>query len=146
MINWGILGAGKIALRFAKSLESEPNSRLTAVSCRTQAKADAFAAEHGNCKAYAGHEKLLADPSIDAIYLALPHGLHHEWAIKALTSGKAVLCEKPAALSADQVKEMIHTASHSHRLFMEAMKPRFVPLYGHLKKLLSEGCIGELRS
>lgn len=104
MIRWGILGAGKIAYRFASSLEQEADSVLAAISCRSQEKADRFAQAHPVEKIYIGYEKLLADPQIDAIYLALPHGLHEEWAIRAIQAGKAVLCEKPAALDAGQMR------------------------------------------
>ena len=146
MINWGILGGGKIARRFAESLAHEPESLLYAVSCRSQEKADAFALFYPVVRSYGSHEALLEDDRVDAVYLALPHGLHHEWAIRALNKGKSVLCEKPAALNAGQVQDIARTANARGLLFMEAMKTRFVPLYAALKQALSEGCIGELLS
>lgn len=134
MVNWGILGAGNIAHRFAKSLAHVSNAHLVAISCRTQEKADAFATEFGvdSSHAYAGdtaHEALLADESVDIIYLALPHALHYEWACAALKAGKNVLCEKPAMLNAQQMSEVAELARKTGLLFMEAMKPRFVPVY-----------------
>lgn len=146
MINWGILGGGKIARRFAASLAHEPESRLYAVSCRSQEKADAFALSYPVVRSYGSHEALLEDARVDAVYLALPHGLHHEWTIRALNNGRSVLCEKPAALNAGQVQDIARTANARGLLFMEAMKIRFVPLYAVLKQALSEGCIGELLS
>ena len=146
MIRWGILGAGSIANRFAASLANDGDARLTAVSCRTQDKADRFAQKHSVGHAYDSYDKLLADEAIDAIYLALPHGLHKEWAIKALRAGKAVLCEKPAGLCADDVREMAEAARENRVLFMEAMKTRFVPLYAQIKNLVENGAIGELVS
>ncbi len=144
MVNWGIIGLGNIAGRFAESLSHEPNSILAAVSSRSQEKADAFAAKFGAQKSYAGHENLLADEKIQAVYLALPHALHKDFAIRALKAGKAVLCEKPATLNAAEMSEIAAVARAEKVLFMEAMKPRFVPLYKKLNALLDEGIIGKI--
>lgn len=144
MVRWGILGAGKIAHRFCESLGREPESELKAISCRTEEKGAAFAKEYHADRYYLNHDSLLADPEVDAVYLALPHGLHREWAVKALKAGKAVLCEKPAALSEGEMREIAEAARESGVLFMEAMKTRFVPLYGRLKELIASGAIGEI--
>lgn len=185
-VRWGILGAGRIAHRFAASLAHDKRCQLVAVSGRTPEKVAAFAAAHGVApeRAYADgvavagatgadgagsageigasdaapavavtdagaasfspHERLLADKDVDAIYLALPHGLHRAWAIRALEAGKAVLCEKPAALTAGEIREIAAAAERTGGLFMEAMKTRFVPLYAEVRRLLGEGAIGEL--
>ena len=106
MVRFGILGAGNIAHRFSASLAQVREAELVAVSRRSVEKAQAFLDEvpHAEgARAYGTHEELLADPNVDAIYLALPHALHHEWAIKALRAHKAVLCEKPAMLDATQM-------------------------------------------
>ncbi len=132
MIRWGILGAGNIAHRFSASLAHEDGAQLVAAACRTQEKAEAFLTEapHAeNARAYGSFDALLADPEVDAIYLALPHAFHHEWALKAIKAGKAVLCEKPAMLTAQEMAEVADAAREAGVLFMEAMKPRFVPLY-----------------
>ncbi len=135
-IGWGILGAGRIAGRFAESLSHDPRTTLVAASCRTQEKADAFAAQYGAERGYAGHDALLADPTIDAIYLSLPHGMHHEWAIRALRAGKAVLCEKPAALTQEEVTDIARVAQEEGLLFMEGMKARLTPA---VHTLMAEG-------
>ena len=137
MVRFGILGAGNIAHRFSASLAQVREAELVAVSRRTAEKARAFLDEvpHAEgARAYGTHEELLADPNVDAIYLALPHALHHEWAIKALRAHKAVLCEKPAMLDATQMAEVAHAAREEGVLFMEAMKPRFAPLYEQVVK------------
>ena len=170
-VRWGILGAGLIAHRFARSLAHDPASELVAISCRSAAKAAAFAEEHGVApkRAYAddagtaatpvgaeaparqegsaleGHAKLLADSDVDAIYLALPHGLHRAWACAALRAGKAVLCEKPAALTAGEMRAIASVARETGALFMEAQKARFVPAYARVRELLGSGAIGGLR-
>lgn len=138
MVTFGILGAGTIARRFAASLAHVEGARLGAVSCRTQERADAQAKALGAHRAYAGHDALLADPDLDAIYLSLPHHLHHTWAIKALRARKAVLCEKPAMLTADEMREVASVAREEGVLFMEAMKPRFQPIYQRIVDAVQE--------
>ena len=111
MIRWGILGGGNIARRFAQSMEVIRGSRITAVSCRSREKAEDFAGRYGIERAFGSHESLLEDDQVDAIYLALPHGLHCEWALRAMKAGKAVLCEKPAAMSEAEMRLMAETAA-----------------------------------
>lgn len=155
VIRWGIIGAGNIAHRFAKSLESEPHSRLVALSCRSESKARAFAQEFGVDAAHAyadgkdgseAHEALLADSEVDAVYLSLPHVFHAKWAVAALRAGKAVLSEKPASLSAAEMRQIADAARETGVLYMEGMKTRFTPLYQRLRKEVSEGLIGEVVS
>lgn len=154
-VRWGIIGAGNIAHRFARSLEHEPHSRLVAISCRSPQKAQAFAEEFGvdSARAYAdggdgseAHEALLADPEVDAVYLSLPHAMHLRWAVAALRAGKAVLSEKPASISADQMSQIAAVAQETGTLYMEGMKTRFTPLYRRLRREIDEGLIGEVTS
>lgn len=144
MVRWGIMGAGNVARRFAESLQHEKNSKLSAIAVRTAEKAEIFRENYKFERYYLNYADLLEDQEIDAIYLSLPHGLHKEWAKKALRKGKAVLCEKPAALTADEVKEIAQAAEENQCLFMEAMKSRFVPAYQEIKKILLEGAIGSV--
>ncbi|MCQ4087642.1 Gfo/Idh/MocA family protein [Saccharibacillus sp. JS10] len=146
MIKWGILGAGNIAYRFAAALVHEPNSTLYAISGRNENKLKTFADHYPVHQLYLSHDELLADPEIDAIYLALPHQLHREWAIQAIDAGKAVLCEKPAALHAEEMQDIADAARSRNVLFMEAMKPRFVPLYRELRRRVDAGEIGAVMS
>lgn len=132
MVRWGILGAGNIAHRFCASLAHEGRSELVAVSCRSEEKAATFLSEVGaapGVRAYGGHERLLEDADVDAIYLALPHAHHREWAMRAIDWDKAVLSEKPAMLTAGEMREVAEASREHGVLFMEAMKPRFQPIY-----------------
>lgn len=141
MIRFGILGAGNIAHRFAASLAHEGRAELIAASCRSQEKAQAFLGEvpHAHhARAYGAYDEMLDDPKVDAVYLALPHAFHHEWAIRAMCKGKAVLSEKPAMLTASEVDAVADVARQRGVLFMEAMKPRFVPLYSKVLKAVHE--------
>lgn len=145
MVRFGILGAGNIARRFAASLAHETRAELVAASRRTEAKAREFLDQNpcaADARAYGSHEALLADPEVDAIYLALPHDLHRRWAIAALRAGKAVLCEKPACLDEAEMREVAEVARNEGRLFMEAMKPRFTPTHELVCYTLPD--IGEL--
>ena len=147
MVRFGILGAGNIAHRFAASLAHEERAQLVAASCRTVEKAEAFLAEVPHvedARAYGSYDELLADPNVDAIYLALPHAYHKEWAISAMRAGKAVLCEKPAALTVEEMQEIADVSRECGVLFMEAMKPRFVPLYEQVLAAVDE--IGPITS
>lgn len=155
VVRWGIIGAGNIAHRFAASLSQEPHSELVALSCRNPQKAQAFAEEFGVDPAHAyadgrdgseAHEALLADPVVDAVYLSLPHVMHLQWAVAALRSGKAVLSEKPASISADQTRQIVAVAQETGTLYMEGMKTRFTPLYRRLRREIDEGLIGDVTS
>lgn len=146
MINWGIIGAGNIAHRFADSLVHVEGARLYAVARRSMEKADQFRAEHPSEVSYDNYQNLLDDKEIDAVYIALPHQLHLEWVVKALRAGKAVLCEKPATLSFEEMKEITKTVQEEQVFFMEAMKSRFVPAYREVKARIEQGEIGKLLS
>src|ERR1700742_157786 len=142
---WGIIGPGKIAAKFAAALPLAGNSRLTAVASRDIDRARSFAATHGAAHVYDSYEKLAADPAVDAVYIATPHGYHAEHSLLCLRQGKAVLCEKPMALNATQVREMI-AASQQHRSFlMEAMWTRFLPLTTAITDLIAAGKIGTVK-
>lgn len=144
MINWGIIGAGNIANRFATSLEQVEGATLYAVARRTMEKAEAFKKEHPCEVAYDNYQDLLDDQRIDAVYIALPHKYHLEWVKKALKAGKAVLCEKPATLSLAEMKQITKTAQEEGIFFMEAMKSRFVPAYREIRARIQNGDIGDV--
>lgn len=132
MARFGVLGAGNIAHRFARSLAHVEGAELVAASRRSRAGARQFLDEvpaASGARAYGSHAELLEDGEVDAIYLALPHEFHREWATRAIEAGKAVLCEKPAMLTAADMVRVADLARERGVLFMEAMKPRFVPLY-----------------
>jgi predicted dehydrogenase len=151
-VRWGVLGAGHISHRFASSLKEVDGARLVAAAGRTPSHVEGFCrafsidAAHSYATADgsgdAAYDALIADPDVDAIYLALPHGMHTRWACRALRAGKAVLCEKPAVLSEEEALS-ISSASREHGvLFMEAMKNRFCPMRTRVKGLLASGELG----
>lgn len=144
MVNWGIIGLGNIAIRFAKSLSYSDEGRLYAIASKTKEKRDAFYEKYKCEKVYEDYDELLKDEELDAVYIALPHGLHKYWSIKALRHKKAVLCEKPVGLSSQEMKEIREEAMLNNTFFMEAMKTRFIPLIHDIKRIIGSGEIGEI--
>jgi predicted dehydrogenase len=118
---------------------------VAAVASRDQARAEAYAREHGIATAYGSYEALLADPSIDAVYISLPNGLHCEWSIRSLEAGKHVLCEKPMSTDPSAVAAVFDVAEAQGLVCMEAFMWRHNPQTRRLEQLVAGGAIGELR-
>lgn len=143
-IRFGIIGTGSIAQRFFAGLAHVPNACVAAVYSRGSAKARQFAAVHHIPTVFDEIDDLLAS-DIDAVYIATPHPSHAALSIAALKAGKAVLCEKPAATSLAELDAVIATAQACGRLYMEAMKPPFFPLYQFIRERIAAGVIGDVR-
>lgn len=144
-LNWGILGTGAIARTFARGLAQSRTGRLVAVSSRSRDSADRFAAEFGIDRAHASYDAILADPGVQALYIATPHPFHAQWAIRAARAGKHVLVEKPAALNHAQLMAMIDAADACGVFFMEAFMYRCHPQTARLVELIRDKAIGEVR-
>ena len=144
MIKWGIIGLGNIAMRFAKSLSYTNEGKLYAIASKTKDKRDSFYEQYNCDKVYEDYYELLSDEEIDAVYIALPHGLHKYWSIEALRNKKAVLCEKPVGLNAEEMEEIKKEVYLNNTFFMEAMKTRFIPLIHNIKEIIKNGEIGEI--
>ncbi len=144
-VRWGILGAGRIAGIFATGLSALPDAELVAVGSRARETADAFADKFNIPRRHDSYEALARDPDVDVIYVATPHPLHKENTVLCLRAGKPVLCEKPFTLNAAEADEAIAVARERGVFLMEAMWPRFVPLWRKVRELLAEGAIGEVR-
>jgi len=99
-VAWGIVGPGRIAdTQIAPAIRELADHRLAAVASRDHGRAAAFAQRHGSGVPYDNYAALLADPAVDAVYIATPNGLHAEQVIAAAAAGKHVLCDKPLATS-----------------------------------------------
>ncbi|MGI4790716.1 MAG: Gfo/Idh/MocA family protein [Janthinobacterium lividum] len=144
-INWGIIGPGSIATRFAGSLPSVPGAKLYAVGSRSQEKADAFADKFSAPKRYSSYEALAADPDVQVVYIATPHPQHKDAALLCLNHGKSVLLEKPFTVNAKEAAEVIELARAKDLFLMEAMWSRFFPAMVRVRELLAAGTIGEVR-
>lgn len=143
MIHWGILGYGNIAQRFIKSLAYSDEGELYAIASFSQN--DKVREEHPDIHIYKHYQDLIEDPEVDAIYIALRHGDHYQWAKEALLQNKAVLCEKPATLSYQQTKELCELSKQKCTFFMEAMKTRFIPMVDEIKKVIHQGTLGNIQ-
>ncbi len=141
---WGIIGTGGIAKAFARDLSYFNSHIVQAVGSRSLEKASDFALEFPGCTSYGSYEELVADPMIDAVYVATPHPQHVANTILALNAGKPVLCEKPFAVNAIQAQAMVTASRENGVALLEAMWTRFLPHIGQLRELLSSGVIGQV--
>ena len=141
--NWGILGPGGIARAFAADLQSLAGHSVAAVGSRTLSNAEEFVSTFGG-KAYGSYEELVADESVDAIYVATPHPAHKENVVLALNAGKPVLCEKPFAVNAQEAQEMVAAAVANNVALMEAMWSRFLPHYALVREIVASGILGKI--
>ncbi|MGQ9555930.1 MAG: aldo/keto reductase, partial [Anaerolineae bacterium] len=144
-LRWGILGTGAIAHSFAKALLNSNTGELVAVGSRTAATAERFADEFGVANRHASYQSLMADPEVDAIYIALPNHLHLEWVIRCAEAGKHILCEKPLASNYAEAMVAVE-AAHYHDVFlMEAFMYRCHPQTARLAELVRQHVIGDVR-
>ena len=144
VINWGIIGLGKIADRFATDLANVSNVKLVAVASRSLDRANEFANKFNADKAYNSYKVLAEDPNVDAVYIATPHSFHKEHSILCLEHKKAVLCEKPFAINSNEVDEMIAVAKANNVLLMEALWTYFLPHYKFVLDLYQNKKYGNL--
>jgi predicted dehydrogenase len=141
-LRWGLLSTAHINNAVIKPIKESKNHQLAAVASRSLDKARTYAAEKGIPKAYGSYDALLADPDVDVIYNSLPNHLHAEWTIKACQAGKHVLCEKPMALSLDEVDAIQSAALKAGVTVQEAFMYRHHPQTLKVKEMLDRGAIG----
>ncbi len=144
-LRWGILGTGWIAHAQTSDLLAH-GFTVNAVGSRAQSSADAFAGEFGIAAAHASYESLVADDSVDIIYVSTPHPMHASNAILALNAGKHVLVEKPFTLNAREAREVVDLADRNGLVVLEAMWTRYLPHMVRLRDILRTGVIGEVHS
>jgi predicted dehydrogenase len=143
-LRWGILGPGRIAPRLVRGIGGSGRSKLVAVASRDQARAAAFAAKHRIGQAFGSYAELLAVPDVDVVYVSLPNHLHAEWTIRALDAGKHVLCEKPLALSVDDVDAISVAVERTDRIAVEAFMYLHHPQILRAIELARSGALGRL--
>ena len=138
-LHWVLAGIGDIARkRVIPAIQSEPRSTLYGFVTRDAAKVQQFP----GAKAWITVEEAVADPAVDAVYIALPVALHANTAITALRAGKHVLCEKPMALHFAQAEQMVAEARASRRLLGVSYYRRLYPKLIRARQLVKEGAIG----
>jgi predicted dehydrogenase/aryl-alcohol dehydrogenase-like predicted oxidoreductase len=140
-LNWGILGTGRIAQTFAAALGHAAGARLVAFASRgTDPVAEVFA----GVRRHYGYAALLADPEVQAVYIATPHPTHAEWSIKAAEAGKHILCEKPLGMNAAEASAIIDAAKLHDVFLMEAFMYRGHPQTAKLIELVRSGEVGDI--
>ncbi len=146
MLRFGILSTAKIGRDLVvPAMQDAENCVVTAVASRDLAKARAMADRFSVPHAFGSYEEMLASDVIDAVYIPVPTAQHVEWAIKAADAGKHVLCEKPLALKAAEIDDVIAARDRNGVLVSEAFMVTYAPVWRKVRSLLSEGAIGRLR-
>ncbi|CAN5262617.1 Gfo/Idh/MocA family oxidoreductase [soil metagenome] len=143
-LRWGVLAPGHIAREWVGALHAHTDQRVSAVASRSAERAGAFAAEFGIPTVHGGYEQLVADPGIDAVYIAAPHSEHRALALLAIAAGKHVLIEKPIAVTLAEARDIVAAARAAGVFAMEAMWSRFLPQNTIVAQLLEGGDLGEV--
>ncbi|MCR5596492.1 MAG: Gfo/Idh/MocA family oxidoreductase [Lachnospiraceae bacterium] len=144
-VKWGVLGTASIAKGCTiPGMQQADNCEIYAIAGRNEEKVNKYKEEFGFKKGYVGYDALLEDPDVEAVYIPLPNDIHYEWVIKALKAKKHVLCEKPLALNAAQVKEMFKISKENDVYLMEAYAYLHSPYIKVLKEDIASGVIGDV--
>lgn len=146
IVNWGLLSTAKINRAVIPPIKEFAFTHLYAVASRDEARAAAYAQEHGIEKSYGSYQALLDDPKVDAVYISLPNGLHHEWILKALDAGKHVLCEKSITVTLDEILQVKQAAEKSGLLVMEGFMYRYHPYFRKILEYAHSDKVGEIQN
>lgn len=144
-LRWGILGPGGIARLQTRDLVDN-GFTVAAVGSRSQASADAFAAEFGIRTAHGSYEALVTDAEVDVVYVATPHPFHVDGALLALAAGKHVLLEKPFTVTAAQARRVTELANERGLVVLEAMWTRFLPHMLRIRDIIARGQLGDVHT
>ncbi|KAI0809175.1 hypothetical protein BC629DRAFT_1482764 [Irpex lacteus] len=149
-VRFGLLGASRIAVNAViNTAKSHPNALVAAVASRERTKAEQYAKQHSIAVVYSGedaYQRLLEDSAIDAIYNALPNGMHFEWTIRALRAGKHVLIEKPCANTAAEAKILFDLAESKGLILLEGYAYTLYPAIIRIKEIVDSGELGKIKS
>jgi 1,5-anhydro-D-fructose reductase (1,5-anhydro-D-mannitol-forming) len=142
-IGWGIIGLGRIASgQIAPAIARSTSSELISVVSRDQAKAEAFAKEHGARRGTSDYHQMLADPEVDAVYIATPNAQHADQVVAAAAAGKHVLCDKPLATSVAEARRAVDACDASGVKLGITFQTRFHDGVAQARQLLADGAIG----
>jgi xylose dehydrogenase (NAD/NADP) len=144
IVRWGLLSTANINKRFIPAIRMSKRGELVAVASRDERNAKAYAREWEIPTAFGSYEEMLASGSIDAVYISLPNHLHAAWSVRAMSEGLHVLCEKPFALSVDEVDQMIAASERHQRVLAEAFMYRHHPQTLLAGEWVQSGKLGEI--
>lgn len=145
-LRWGIIGPGQIASVFVATVQQHTAQRFGAVASRDIDRARRFAADHGIPTAYGSYDELLADDTVDAVYVATRQHAHRDPVIAAIQAGKHVLVEKPIASLPADARAIAEAAAAAKVLVMEALWTSYLPQSSVIRQLIDDGGMGEIRS
>jgi len=146
LLRWGVLGAAGIARgEVISAIQGSANGRVLALASRSSERARELAEAHGIDRLYATYDSLLADPDVEAVYIPLPNSMHAAWTIRAAEAGKAILCEKPLALTEKEATLMVEACVRRRMPLMEGFMYRFHPQNRRVRELIGQGVIGSPR-
>jgi xylose dehydrogenase (NAD/NADP) len=145
VLNWGLLSTAHINRSVIPPIKNSERNQLVGVASRSLDKAKAYAREWEIPQAFGSYEALLNDSEIDVVYISLPNSLHAEWTIRAAQAGKHVLCEKPLAVTVNEVDAIREAAVKNGVVVAEAFMYRHHPQTQQVKLLVDEGQIGKLQ-
>jgi xylose dehydrogenase (NAD/NADP) len=143
-VRLGLLSTARINRALLDVRGASDAFQIVAVGSRAGARGQAYAREWQIPRPHASYDELLADPEVDAVYIALPNALHHHWTMRALAAGKHVLCEKPYSRDPEDVEEAFDAARQAGLVLMEGYMWRHSPQTAKLVELLPE--LGELQA
>lgn len=144
-LRWGLLSTARINRMIIPAVRASARSELTTVASRDIDKCRAYARDWHIPRTHGSYDALLADPEIDVIYIGLPNSLHVEWTVRALEAGKHVLCEKPLALTPEDVDRVADAVKRTGRAAAEAFMYRHHPLTHTVADIVRSGRLGEIR-
>lgn len=144
MLRWGLLSTARINDRLIDAINRSERSTLMAIGSRDVQRAAVYAAQHEIPTAFGSYEDLVTSDAVDAVYVSLPNHLHLEWSVAALEAGKHVLCEKPLALSPQEVERMAAAALSSGSVLQEASATRFHPQTADIADIIASGRLGRI--
>lgn len=140
----GILGAGRIAVTLAETMNKMPEVECYGVASRDLEKAKVFAKEHGFQHAFGSYEGMLADEEVELIYIATPHSHHYRHMKMCLDAGKHILCEKSFTVNEKQAEEIFRIAKEKKLLVTEAIWTRYMPSRKIIEEIIQSGELGKI--
>lgn len=143
-VRWGLLSTANINRRLIPAIRASKRGRLVAVASRSPEQARSYAGQWGIPLAFGSYQSMLESGEVDAVYISLPNHLHARWSIAALKAGVHVLCEKPFALTLDEVDSMIAASRETGRVLAEAFMYRHHPQTKIAGEWVSSGRLGEI--
>jgi D-xylose 1-dehydrogenase (NADP+, D-xylono-1,5-lactone-forming) len=145
-LRWGVMSTANIAqIAVIPAIQQSTSGTVEVLASRDIEKARSVARSLGIDRVVGSYEALLEDPDVDAVYVPLPNAMHAEWTLRAAAAGKAVLCEKPLATSADDIRSQIEASSKHGVSLMEGFMYRFHPQTRRVQELIASGAIGQVR-